>query len=317
MRARWLPLLLVARLGAAAPPPPAAPAAPAPPNPVLERAQAIAEASSLLQKAEAARARGNKNFAEQLFSSAELLVGAEALADVAPLFRAGAPPRINTPLKPADKAAAPQPIAAGGSDDEDKVVERPKRGALAGVVKLGEKPLDGRAVVTLQLVGKKPHNRPPRTRTMEQRNREFAPKVLVVPVGSTVVFPNFDTVYHNVFSRSEAMEFDLGLYKNGQSRELTFDKEGIVRIGCNLHANMSAYIAVTSAPHYAISDDRGAFRFKSLEPGKYTLRVYSERSLQPATQEVTIVADKTGQVTVSAAADAPAPVDKFGAPRGR
>ena len=81
---------------------------------------------------------------------------------------------------------------------------------------------------------------------MEQRNREFAPHILAVPVGSTVAFPNFDTIYHNVFSRSEAAPFDLGIYSNGQSRELTFDKDGIVRLGCNLHSNMSAYVVVVS-----------------------------------------------------------------------
>src|SRR6202042_1770806 len=143
--------------------------------------------------------------------------------------------------------------------------------------------------------------RPPRDRVMEQRNRDFAPKMLVVRLGSTVSFPNFDSVYHNVFSRSEARAFDLGIYKNGQSRELTFDKEGIVRIGCNLHANMAGWIVVVSAPHYAITDASGAFAFKSLTPGKYKLKAYSEKSATPTVRDVTIASgDNTLSVSVQA-----------------
>ena len=92
---------------------------------------------------------------------------------------------------------------------------------------------------------------------IEQRGREFLPHVMAIPVGSTVSFPNFDTVFHNVFSTSPLGAFDLGIYKQGEAREFTFTKEGIIRLGCNLHANMSAYIAVVSAPAYVVTDDHG------------------------------------------------------------
>ncbi len=287
------------------------------PDPVAERAAAINEAGSLLQKAAAARARGNKNFAEQLFSSAELILGPEAVADLAPLFREGAPPRVTTPLKVMPKDTPPQPAVVGSSDEEDKAEEKPKRGSLTGSLMLEGKVFEGRGVVMLEPATGKFHKRSPRQRTMEQRNREFAPKLLAVPVGSTVTFPNFDPIYHNVFSRSDAQPFDLGIYKNGQSRELTFDKEGIIRLGCNLHANMSAYIVVVSAPHYAVTDDKGHFTFRSLEPGKYKLRAWSEKTLKPVIQEITIAPDKN-TVTVTLAADAPGGLgtDKFGAQRG-
>jgi len=299
----------------AAPVTPAAPAAAAPsaPDPVAERAQAITEAASLLQKAGAARTRGSRNFAEQLFSSAELILGPEALVGLAPLFREGAPPQVSTPLRVLPKDTPPQPGAVGGSDEEDKAEEKPKRGSLTGLLKLEGGTFDVRGVVTLEPANGRWHRRAPRRRFVEQRNREFAPKLLVVPVGSTVSFPNFDTIYHNVFSRSEAMSFDLGIYKNGQSRDLKLDKEGIIRIGCNLHANMSGYIAVVDAPHYTIVDTNGHFAFRNLEPGKYKLRAWSEKSLKPAVREITIVADKNS-VTVTLPADAPSGlgVDKFG-----
>jgi plastocyanin len=291
------------------------PPVPAKPDPVSERAEAIKEAGQTLEKANAQRLKGNKNFAEQLFSNAELLLGAEALAEIAPLFREGAPPRIMTPLKQLPKDAAPQPAVVGSSEEEEPPKPEPKRGSLSGTLSSGDKPLAGRGVVTLEPVGKW-KARPPKDRVMEQRNREFAPKVLVVRLGSTVSFPNFDTVYHNVFSRSDARAFDLGIYKNGQTRDLTFDKEGIVRVGCNLHANMSGYIVVVNAPHYAITDDKGNFKFKSLPPGKYKLKAWSERTTQPTVKEITIEAsDNT--VKLALQGETAGAVDKFGVSRGK
>jgi hemoglobin len=287
-----------------------------PTDPVLERAQAVREAASLLEKANAARLRGSRSFAEQLFSSAELIVGTEAVAEVAALFREGAPPRVTTPLKTLPKDTAPQPVAVGSSDDEEPD-SRPKRGSLAGTVLLpGGQPMHGMAVVTLEPASGKFSRRQPKHRVVEQRNREFAPKVLVVPVGSTVSFPNFDTVYHNVFSRSDAYPFDLGLYKGGQARELLFDKQGIIRVGCNLHANMSAYVVVVSAPHYVITDPRGRFAFRSLESGRYRLRAWIENSDVAVVQNLEIKPEQNG-VVVTLLSEGPAgpQADKFGVPR--
>ena len=136
-------------------------------------------------------------------------------------------------------------------------------------------------------------------------------------VGSTVAFPNFDGVFHNVFSTSPQAAFDLGIYKAGEAREYKFEKEGIIRLGCNLHANMSAYLVVVSQPAYVITDDKGAFKFNRLAPGKYKLKAWSEKSKAPITQEITIKAG-ANSVNVGVAADAPAgPLpDKFGGKRG-
>jgi hemoglobin len=286
-------------------------------EPIAERAAGLREAAGLLDKAEVERRRGNRSLADQLFSFAELIVGVETLAALAPLFRDGAPPRINTPTTSAPAGAQPQPAAVGSSDEEEPPA-KPAKGSLAGTVKVGSDDFDGFAVVTLDLASGRSRRRAPRHRIMEQRNRAFAPHALVVPVGSTVEFPNFDVVYHNVFSRSEVKAFDLGLYKAGQQREVQFDREGIVRVGCNLHANMAGYIAVTSAAHYFVTDAHGHFAFKSLDPGQYNLRVYTERGDEPTTLAITI-APTRNTVTVSlppGARAAPLP-DKFGVPRGQ
>lgn len=303
-------------------PKPEAGAAPAKHGPVAERAQLLREAADQLDRAQTALDNGNKNLAEQLFSTAELLVGPEVVASIASKFRDGAPPRVTTPTQKFDvAAAAPLPKAQGSSEAEDAEahVAPPKvEGSLTGTMQI-----DGRAMtgvfglVTLEPADGKWKPRTPKRVEIEQRNREFKPHITAISVGSTVAFPNIDTVFHNVFSTSPQGAFDLGLYKAGESREFTFQKEGIVRLGCNLHANMTAYIAVVSAPAYVVTNDTGGFEFKHLPPGRYKLKAWSERSKAPIAQDVTIKPGKN-EVSVGVAGDAPSgPLpDKFGGKRG-
>jgi plastocyanin len=286
-------------------------------TPTRQKADAFRSAADLLDKAQDALDAQNKDLAEMLFSSAEILTGPEAVAALAPNYREGAPPRVTTPtVKVEDKGK--QPATAGSSDDDEPAAKpQPQLGAISGDMKIDGKAAAGAiGFVTLDPIGKKSAARAPKQRIMEQRDRQFAPHVLAVPVGSTVTFPNFDSIYHNVFSRSDAASFDLGLYKQGDARSVTFEKEGIVRVGCNLHANMSAFIVVVAASHYAITDTGGHFEFKNLEPGKYTLKAWSEKSKAPITQQVTVkVGDN--KVEVGVAGDAPSgpQPDKFGASR--
>jgi len=272
-------------------------------GPVSERAQVLREA------------------AEQLFSTAELLVGAEALAQLAPMFREGAPPRVTTPTQKVDLAAAPQPKAGGNSeaDDEAAKVAPPKveLGNVTGTLQIGGKAANAFGLITIEPANGKWKPRAPKHAVVEQRGREFLPNVLAIPVGSTITFPNFDTVFHNVFSTSPLASFDLGLYKAGEAREYKFEKEGIIRLGCNLHANMSAYVIVTGAPAFTVTDDKGNWSFKRVIPGRYKLRAWSVRSSAPITQEITIKPGKnTFDVGVSADAPAGAQPDKFGGKRG-
>ena len=270
----------------------------------------------MMDAALTALARGQRTYAEQLFSMIENWLGADKVADLAPLFRQGAPPRITT--KPVEMAAdtPAQPRGAVGGSDED-APPKPEKGSLTGTLALQGADGETFGVVMLTPVRGKGKRRVAKHRVIEQRGREFAPRLMAVPVGSTVAFPNFDGFYHNVFSRSEARPFDLGLFKNGQSREIKFDREGIVRIGCNLHANMSASVIVVGAPHYAVTDGQGGFAFRSLRPGAYTLRAWTERSAEPIERRIQIVSGPN-QVSVDAdASQAPGPgTDKFGAPRG-
>jgi plastocyanin len=111
---------------------------------------------------------------------------------------------------------------------------------------------------------------PGMVKTMEQENRSFGPDMVVVPVGSSVSFPNLDPIFHNVFSLSKAKSFDLGNYPKGQTRSVTFNKPGVVLVNCRLHTNMSAVIVVTPNRFYASPDGEGRFTIKGVPAGKYS-----------------------------------------------
>jgi plastocyanin len=106
---------------------------------------------------------------------------------------------------------------------------------------------------------------------IQQLNRRFTPDMLVVPVGSTVSFPNMDPIFHNIFSLSKPKTFDLGSYDKGETRQVAFPKPGIVGIYCRLHPNMAATIVVTPNRWYARSDRSGQFQIQNVPPGKYTI----------------------------------------------
>lgn len=300
---------------------PSSSSSPARRGPVAERAQLLREAADQLDRAQGALDNGNKNLAEQLFSTAELLVGPDVLAVIARQFREGAPPRVTTPTQKIDPAAPPQPKVVGSSEAEDETDRVPPprvEASLTGMMQIDGRPASGAfGLVTLEPADGKWKPRTSKHLVVEQRGREFLPHVMAISVGSTVSFPNFDTVFHNVFSTSPLSSFDLGLYKVGEARDFTFQKEGIVRVGCNLHANMSAYIAVVSAPAYVVTDEAGKFSFKHLPPGKYKLKAWSERSKAPISQDLTIKAG-ANEVKVGVTGDAaPGPQpDKFGGKRG-
>jgi hemoglobin len=291
------------------------------PDARLAKASALAatikdkEAAALLGAAVTAGKRGQRSYAEQLFSRAEILAGAPAVASAAEAFREGAPPRKNTALK-SMKDSAPQPATAVGSSDVDAPARKPEQGSLHGTLQLQGKPLNGLGLVMLWPKDGKAPKRTPKFRVVEQRNKTFAPHLMAVPVGSTVAFPNFDSIYHNVFSLSQPQRFDLGLYKSGDMREVTFDKPGIVRLGCNIHANMAAYLVVVDAPAYVVAEADGAFAFRSLRPGKYKVRAWSEQSAEPLMTEITVKAGDN-QTTFDLKGGAPQgpSEDKFGAPR--
>jgi len=288
------------------------------PAALIEKANAVLakisddNAKQWMKGAIRAAERGQRNYADQLFSRVEIALGPAAVAAAAPAFRDGAPKRIETPTTQMAKDTPPQPKIVGSSD-EDEPVSGPLPSSLRGHITVDGKPLDGVGLVMLYPMNGKYAKRTPKKRVMEQRRKTFSPHLLAVPPGSTVAFPNYDDFYHNVFSLSPTSPFDIGLYKSGMSRSMSFDKPGMVRLGCNVHASMAAFIFVIDAPAYVPVDGATEFNFRSMLPGKYKARVWSERSKEPIEQEISLH-DGVNTINFDVKGDAdkgPSP-DKFG-----
>jgi plastocyanin len=112
---------------------------------------------------------------------------------------------------------------------------------------------------------------------IHQKNENFVPRVVAVPVGSTVDFPNDDSIYHNVFSLSRTKTFDLGRFPKGKSRGVKFDKAGVVKVFCQIHSHMSATVLVFDHPWFAIPDEQGNFDLSGVPPGAHQITAWHER----------------------------------------
>ena len=155
-------------------------------------------------------------------------------------------------------------------------------------------------VVYLEGVKAKPK---PLTASVVMRGKAFQPHLVVVPVGSSVAFPNEDPILHNAFSVSGENRFDLELYKRPQSKSQTFQKPGVVRVYCNIHPQMSAIVLVADSAYFAKAGADGAFSIEDVPAGSYVLRAWHERGGE-ASKELTVPAE--GVVRAQLALDASA-----------
>ena len=120
-----------------------------------------------------------------------------------------------------------------------------------------------------------------------QRNENFIPRVVAVPVGSEVDFPNDDPIYHNVFSLSRPKAFNLGRYPRGRTKGARFDKPGIVNVFCDIHSHMTATVMVFNHPWFAVPDADGRFELPAVPPGDREITAWHER-LGETTQRVRV-----------------------------
>ena len=109
---------------------------------------------------------------------------------------------------------------------------------------------------------------------LDQRNLQFAPRVLAVRTGTTVEFPNNDRVFHNVFSFRDGKRFDLGLYPIGSIKHVRFDRPGVSRVFCNIHPHMAAYVVAVDSPWFAVSEADGDFTLPDVPAGTYTYQAW-------------------------------------------
>lgn len=109
-------------------------------------------------------------------------------------------------------------------------------------------------------------------------DKEFEPASMVIPLGSTISFPNQDEILHNVFSVSPKSSFDLGIYGEGKSADYTFKRTGLVLINCNVHQSMQANVLVVDTPYIVSPDNQGRFTLANLPAGSGKLSVWHPRA---------------------------------------
>lgn len=142
-----------------------------------------------------------------------------------------------------------------------------------------------------------PGAKPPKPvlKTISQKGATFTPHITPILVGTTIEWPNQDDIFHNVFSISEAKQFDLDLYKSPEIKRVPFDKPGRVDVFCSIHTTMNCVILVLENPWFAMSDARGAYTITNVPPGTYTLKAWHER-LPIASKQVVVPKDGDAKV---------------------
>ncbi len=159
----------------------------------------------------------------------------------------------------------------------DKPVERRPDVAAPGAPGPRDLPDLRRGVVYLETAPRSAFDeRDPGRAVMDQRNERFVPHVLAVMVGTVVDFPNSDLIYHNVFSLSRARRFDLGRYAAGKSKGVRMDRPGVVRVFCDIHSHMNAFVLVFNHPFFDVTDADGRFQLPALPSGTYTMVAWYE-----------------------------------------
>ena len=137
-----------------------------------------------------------------------------------------------------------------------------------------------------------------KTVALVQKDKKFVPDLLAVTAGQEVTFPNGDPVLHNVFSRSPTRAFDLGQYRQGESKAKSFPKPGVVDVYCNVHPEMAATIVVVpNRAHARVAKD-GTFAIAGVPPGTWTVFAYTRLATQPARATVTVAAGADATVTL-------------------
>jgi plastocyanin len=151
---------------------------------------------------------------------------------------------------------------------------------------------------------------------IEQVDREFVPYVTVVQAGTTITFPNRDPILHHVYSFSPAKSFDIPLYTGKSPTAVTFDKAGVVTLGCNIHDWMIGYIAVVPTAYFAKTDASGVAVLRDLPAGAYDLHAWHpQQRVAVAAQRVTL--ESASSPGMSFAIDAAPRKPKFKPPLDR
>jgi plastocyanin len=176
-------------------------------------------------------------------------------------------------------------FVCGKEKDAEDLVLSPEKGIRNVVVSLQPPPAGAKWPTFLPSV------------QMDQGECVFVPRVVIVPVGGTVEFLNSDRLLHNLHSDSTKNHTFNRTQPRGRTIPIVFNKPEIIRVGCDLHPWMRAWVVVAEHPFYAVTDDQGEFVLENVPSGEYTLQVWQE-SLGTVTQDVTVREEGGTPVTV-------------------
>ena len=194
------------------------------------------------------------------------------------------------------RAASPTPVAALLAA---LLVATPLRAANVSfeLRDAGGRPLAD-AVVRLESLDAAPDAVPATRAVIDQRQRRFVPRVSVIRRGAVVKFPNSDNVRHHVYSFSAAKTFDLRLYAGLDAPPVTFDRAGLVVLGCNIHDTMVAFVAVVDTPHFGLTSADGRIALE-LPRGRYRLRAWHPDQSAPFQAQVLTVEESALRLPVT------------------
>src|ERR1700733_11229322 len=136
---------------------------------------------------------------------------------------------------------------------------------------------------------------------LDQINLTFVPDIIVLPVGSTVEFPNSDSVSHQIYSFSPTKRFQLPLYHGKPYPPVHFDQAGVVTLGCNIHDRMVGYIYVTDATYFGRTDAHGVWTVANVPRGTYHVSLWHPLLREPPAsldREVSVSGDDPTTTTV-------------------
>jgi plastocyanin len=154
------------------------------------------------------------------------------------------------------------------------------------------------------------------TLEIKQENKQFTPRSAVVPLGTTVTFPNLDPIFHNVFSNSPTNSFDLGSYRAGdQTRSVVMTKPGVVDIYCNMHQRMSAHVLVVPSKFYVKVKADGTFKLDNVPVGLRSVVAWSP-NLRPVQRKVDLTGAGARATFEMEYTDPQAHTNKLGQPYG-
>jgi plastocyanin len=173
----------------------------------------------------------------------------------------------------------------GKGRESDEIVLGPNRGIRWAVVSLQSPPPGARWEPSAKPV------------QMDQQGCVYVPRVVIVPVGGTVEFLNSDPLLHNLHSASTENPTFNRTQPKGRTIPVVFKKAETVRVDCDLHTWMRAWVVVTEHAFYAVTGPNGEYVLDNVPPGKYTLKIWQE-ALGTVSRDVTVGDKDTTGVTV-------------------